>query len=414
MQQKMADYQEPAPEVSWDEISKAVADKKQQAKVIPMWLGRVAAAILLLVIAVVGYKALEEDASVSEKLADTPQQVMPIIQTENPPQDVPAEHPLLAKVTQVIRQAIPSKPVIEAISETPAVEDSVVEPEPASPEPASPEPASPEPEPVSPEPEHVQKTSIYPSELHKSTALTNRLTAKVYLSNAMGNSQHFSTSSYTHTIPFYPFNNPNIDNPDKNGPVEIIGEEGEINHFFDNQPIDTQIIETVTTTQKAHHNQPIRYGLSLRYRLNERWAVETGLTYSLLTSDITKTNAGQTTELKQRLNYIGIPLKAEYQLWGSRHFNVYASAGTLVEKMVKGSQETIGKGSEESVSIRPLQFSVSGAIGAEFNLSRQFSIYAEPGLGYYFDNGSKISTYYQDKPLNFNLNVGLRFQINGK
>ena len=82
--------------------------------------------------------------------------------------------------------------------------------------------------------------------------------------------------------------------------------------------------------------------------------------------------------------------------------------------MVKGSQETIGKGSEESVSIRPLQFSVSGAIGAEFNLSRQFSIYAEPGLGYYFDNGSKISTYYQDKPLNFNLNVGLRFQINGK
>ena len=65
----------------------------------------------------------------------------------------------------------------------------------------------------------------------------------------------------------------------------------------------------------------------------------------------------------------------------------------------------------ESVSIRPLQFSVNGAIGVEFNLSCRFSIYAEPGIGYYFDNGSSLPTYYRDKPFSFNLNVGLKFNI---
>ena len=87
----------------------------------------------------------------------------------------------------------------------------------------------------------------------------------------------------------------------------------------------------------------------------------------------------------------------------------------MVEKMVKGRQqckfEALNLESTESVSIRPLQFSVNGGFGAEFNLSPLFSIYAEPGVGYYFDNGSSIPTYYQDKPFSFNLNLGLRFNI---
>jgi hypothetical protein len=85
----------------------------------------------------------------------------------------------------------------------------------------------------------------------------------------------------------------------------------------------------------------------------------------------------------------------------------------MVEKMVKGSLYTTAKGKEqsESISIHPLQFSVNGGIGAEFNLTNQFSIYAEPGMGYYFDNGSDVRTFYQEKPFSFNLNLGLRFNI---
>jgi len=48
---------------------------------------------------------------------------------------------------------------------------------------------------------------------------------------------------------------------------------------------------------------------------------------------------------------------------------------------------------------------------AEFRFSPQLSLYAEPGLGYWFDNGSDIPTYYQDKPLSFSLSLGLRLNL---
>lgn len=38
-------------------------------------------------------------------------------------------------------------------------------------------------------------------------------------------------------------------------------------------------------------------------------------------------------------------------------------------------------------------------------------VYVEPGLSYYFDDGTDIKTIYKDKPLNLNLNFELRFTI---
>ena len=57
MRQKMTDYQWPVPEVSWDEIHQAVAaNKARQAQL--LWLRRMAAAALVLLIAGVGYWGL--------------------------------------------------------------------------------------------------------------------------------------------------------------------------------------------------------------------------------------------------------------------------------------------------------------------------------------------------------------------
>lgn len=444
LRQKMADYKEPAPEVSWDEIEQAVSGAKRQARVVPMWLRRIAAAILVLIMAFVGYKALDHVKHTDRSL-DLSQNQAPVpstIHAEEPAQDTPAEKPLLAKVSQKVRQArqswrqswgqAPGSGDTQAASpqdsQTPEV--AVVEQTSEESQPSQNQEARTEQKKAD---TYHPQTTIYPSDLHKSPALRNRLTAKVYLSNAMGNSGNFSSWSNSYEK--------SMNDPGYEGPQGEKGEKGEkgdkgeshtdLNHGGGNDDEDkeekdgnnktrdsdgggTTTTETITTTQDTHHYQPIRYGLSLRYRLNERWAIETGLTYSLLTSDITMTTGEQTTQLKQRLNYIGIPLKAEYLLWDSRYFNVYIAAGTMVEKMVKGHQENIVSGTKEGVSIRPLQFSLNGAVGAEFNFSRHFSIYAEPGIGYYFDNGSSVSTFYQDKPLSFSLNLGLRFQINGK
>ena len=51
MQQKLAGYRQPAPEVSWDEIEKALAKNRQKAKakMIQMWTRRIVAAVVVLV-----------------------------------------------------------------------------------------------------------------------------------------------------------------------------------------------------------------------------------------------------------------------------------------------------------------------------------------------------------------------------
>ena len=85
-----------------------------------------------------------------------------------------------------------------------------------------------------------------------------------------------------------------------------------------------------------------------------------------------------------------------YHLWSNRHFGVYLTAGGTIEKMLDAS---------------PWQLSVNSAVGLEYKLTNILHLYAEPGLGYYFSNGSKIPTIYQDQPLNFNLNIGLRFDL---
>ena len=444
LRQKMADYEEPAPEVSWEEIEQAVSGAKRQARVVPMWLRRIAAAILVLIMVFVGYKALDHVKHTDRSL-DLSQNQAPVpsmIHAEEPAQDTPAEKPLLAKVSQKVRQARQSwrqswgQAPESGDTQAASPQDSQT-PEVATVEQTSEESQSSQNQEARTEQKKADTyhphTTIYPSDLHKSPALRNRLTAKVYLSNAMGNSGNFSSwsNSYEKSM-----SDPgNQGSQGEKGDKGDKGDKGEghtdLNHGDGNDDENEEekdgnnktresdgggatTTETITTTQDTHHYQPIRYGLSLRYRLNERWAIETGLTYSLLTSDITMTTGEQTTQLKQRLNYLGIPLKADYLLWDSRYFNVYIAAGTMVEKMVKGRLENIGTGTKEGVSIRPLQFSLNGAVGAEFNFSRQFSIYAEPGIGYYFDNGSSVSTFYQDKPLSFSLNLGLRFQISGK
>jgi opacity protein-like surface antigen len=171
--------------------------------------------------------------------------------------------------------------------------------------------------------------------------------------------------------------------------------------------------------EDAHHHQPVKVGLSVRYRLNDKWSLQSGVTYSYLSSTIDHEDLVSEGQTHQKLHYVGIPVTASYNLWGNRRFNVYVTAGGEIEKLVKGKRtdETYkyGKGtttSKENVKESRPQFSATAAAGVEFKASKQFSIYVEPGASYYFDNGSDVDNYYKDKPFNFSLNVGLRMQVN--
>ena len=149
------------------------------------------------------------------------------------------------------------------------------------------------------------------------------------------------------------------------------------------------------------HHQPVSFGLSVRKSLPKGFSVETGLTYTLLSSDIKR--QGDTKMQSQKLHYIGIPVRGNWNFLEKKYFTLYVSAGGMVEKCV------YGKLADDKVNVKPLQFSVAGAVGAQFNATDHVGLYVEPGVSYFFDDGSKVQTIRKERPCNFNLQAGLRF-----
>lgn len=171
----------------------------------------------------------------------------------------------------------------------------------------------------------------------------------------------------------------------------------------------------------AHHRQPVRAGVSLRVPLTERWSVTAGVDYSYLSSDIEVVSVSKVTDYCQQLHYVGVPVMVNYSLWHSRIFNVYLSGGGEMQYLVSGRAKWQGQ-DDSSASAEPdetdirlsdhrPQWSVGVVGGAEVKIVKGLSVYAEPGLNYYFDNGSSIKNIYKDKPVNFSLSVGMRWTL---
>ena len=112
---------------------------------------------------------------------------------------------------------------------------------------------------------------------------------------------------------------------------------------------------------------------------------------------------------QQTLHYLGIPLNVQYHLWHSGGLNIYLSTGAEADYNIKAKM--VSKGVEQQMDRDRWQFSMQGAVGIQYDVLPQLGLYAEPGVKYYFDNGSSVSNFFKDKSLNFNLQVGLRLNI---
>ena len=172
-----------------------------------------------------------------------------------------------------------------------------------------------------------------------------------------------------------------------------------------------------TKTEYEHH-LPIRIGLSVAYALTDRLSISSGLTYTRLSSDIKDASRESKYIGEQRLHYVGIPVNVSYKVASSRWISLYGTAGVLAEKCVSGTTDegyvennTMKYTNTHDISSKPLQMSVNAGVGIQFDIIDNVGIYAEPGLSYYFDDGSALQTIYKEKPLNFNLNVGVRFRL---
>lgn len=173
-----------------------------------------------------------------------------------------------------------------------------------------------------------------------------------------------------------------------------------------------------SNNESVKHHNPVRAGLSVRYALTRRLGLETGFVYSYLSSDISQGDDYNCSTTEQRLHFVGIPLAVDYSVWNNKWLRLYVSGGGMVEKNVRGKSTATyflnGKpqsSTEYSVRMKELQWSVNAAAGVEVDFVRNVGLYVEPGVGYYFDNGSSLKTSYSEKPLNFNLRFGMRYSF---
>ncbi len=172
------------------------------------------------------------------------------------------------------------------------------------------------------------------------------------------------------------------------------------------------------TERKVSHHAPLRTGLSVAYKLNDRWSVESGVTYAMVASDIREGSISNYVEDKQKLHYVGVPIGISYKAVTWKDLDVYVSSDFLSELCISGKTTRnyiIGDKAQQEdvipVTSHPLQTSLGANVGVQYNLNSLLSIYAEPGCRYYFDDHSSIDNVFKERKLDFNLNMGVRFTI---
>ena len=202
-----------------------------------------------------------------------------------------------------------------------------------------------------------------------------------------------------------------------NGPLETLPNDGvETSGSPVSEILSENMNQDVNTNIK--HRLPIRIGLSVSYQLNDKWSVTTGFTYTKLTSDLLSGTDANLIKSEQIIKYIGVPVQVNYNIWQKGNLAAYAGAGVQIEKSISGVMNTnyiVHHQTKEStlskVRINSLQTSLNIGVGMQYKVYKNFGLYLEPGLRYYFNDGSDVRTLYKDRPLNMNLEFGVRYFI---
>lgn len=179
--------------------------------------------------------------------------------------------------------------------------------------------------------------------------------------------------------------------------------QGSSNAYFNAEPLQRDCKET------TKHNMPVSFGATVSYALNDRLALTSGLVYTLATSSFEHGTSSSASKDEQTLHYVGIPLTASYTIWSNSWLKTYVNAGGQADFNVSAKVET--EGHTTDIDKDRAQLSVGAAAGVQLNVIKQMGVYVEPGMRYYFDNGSNVQTVFKEHPCNFSLQMGLRWNF---
>ena len=176
-----------------------------------------------------------------------------------------------------------------------------------------------------------------------------------------------------------------------------------------NRPREDKILRT------SHHQMPATWSLALKYRLNSRFGLESGLSYSRLTSDFEMGADGNSIREQQTIHYLGIPVKGIYNMYGGKRWSIYGSLGLTTEIPVRSTLHSDfyvnGKyeASDKTTIRAPWQLSTTLGLGLQFHLTPNVGFFVEPSLQHYIPMKTDIETYRTEHPFTFSLPLGIRF-----
>ena len=178
-------------------------------------------------------------------------------------------------------------------------------------------------------------------------------------------------------------------------------------------------VQSYALKTDAKHYRPVTFSVLAKWQFTETLGLESGLSWTMLSSRFTTSSATSQIADQQTLQYIGIPLNMTFSFLDTRLFTIYAAMGGMVEKCVDGRVKHSEYVSDkqllsyvDKVSVTPLQWSVSGGAGIQANFSDNLAFFAEPGLSYHFRNKSQVGTIYREHPLDFRFSFGFRVTFN--
>ena len=181
----------------------------------------------------------------------------------------------------------------------------------------------------------------------------------------------------------------------------------QITSFFDERYM--AMIPTSDLYEETKHHQPISVGMQVGFHLLPKLKLSTGLVYTKVSSDFISGVSDTRTVSTQDLHYIGIPLNLSYSVWEYKGLHTYVTAGGEGAVNIKNHAETDGEVKESKRD--KMQWSTNASVGIQYDFIPQLGVYVEPGMKYYFDNGSQIENIFKDKKLNFNIQFGLRSNV---
>ena len=175
-----------------------------------------------------------------------------------------------------------------------------------------------------------------------------------------------------------------------------------------NRPGEDKILRT------SHHQMPVTWSLALKYRLNHRFGLESGFSYSRLNSDFEMGADGNTIREQQTIHYLGIPIKGIYNMYGGNRWGIYGSFGLTTEIPVQSTLHSDFyvngqyEASDKTTIRAPWQFSTTFGLGLQIHLTPHVGFFVEPSLQYYIPMKTDIETYRTEHPFTFSLPLGIR------